>query len=204
MIEKLIPAEINLINMMLEAHDIQARTRAKLTICVRSSVIAYGLEVMRGESVKKIEAIGRELSNELTRQRVRLISGYRGKAVVRLRDYPLAIEVPHPAPVPLSWQAAPMRTGRFHALLGRSYSYNGAREEWLDLERHYHMLVAAMSGGWKSTLMRMALLSLTYNTAPELLQVMLVDLKNDDLVPFRNLPHVINYAGELEAAAAAI
>src|SRR5690349_19996125 len=115
MIEKLIPAEINLINKMLEAHAIQARTLVKLTMCVKSSFIAYGLEVARGESVSKIERIQRELSNELTRQRVRLISGYQGKAVVRLRDYPLAIEVPHPAPVPLSWHVAPMRTGRLHA-----------------------------------------------------------------------------------------
>ncbi len=41
MIDKLISAEINLINIMLEAHDIQARTRAKLTMCVRSSFIAF-------------------------------------------------------------------------------------------------------------------------------------------------------------------
>jgi hypothetical protein len=97
-----------------------------------------------------------------------------------------------------------MRTGRYHALVGRSYDYNGACDEWLDLERHYHMLVAAMSGGGKSTLMRMALSSLALNTAPNLLQIILVDLKNDDLVPFRNLPHVINYAGDIESAAAAI
>ncbi len=204
MIDKLIPAEIHLINIMLEAHDIHARTRAKLTMCARSSFIAYGLEIAKGETVSKIERIQRELSNELTRQRVRMLSGYSGKAVVRLRDYPLAIEVPHPAPVPLSWQRAPLRTGRLHALIGRSYSYNGVRDEWLDLERHYHTLVAAQSGGGKSTLMRMALISLTHNTAPDLLQIMLVDLKNDDLVPFRDLPHVINYAGDIESAAAAI
>jgi DNA segregation ATPase FtsK/SpoIIIE-like protein len=174
MIDQLIAAEIKLINQMLVAHAIQARTLAKLTMCVKSSFIAYGLEVARGESVSKIERIQRELSNELTRQRVRLIAGYSGKTVVRLRDYPLAIEVPHPTPVPLAWQAAPLRVGRFHALIGRSYSYNGAREEWLDLERHYHTLVAAMSGGGKSTLMRMALISLALNTDPELLQIMLV------------------------------
>jgi len=94
--------------------------------------------------------------------------------------------------------------GRLHALIGRSYSYNGARDEYLNLERHYHTLVAAMSGGGKSTLMRMALITLTMNTAPSLLQVMLVDLKNDDLMPFRTLPHVVSYAGDIETAAQAI
>ncbi len=203
-IEKLIPAEINLINAMFQAHNIQARTRTKLTMCVKSSFIAYGLEVARGETVSKIERIQRELSNELTRQRVRILPSYAGHAIVRLRDYPLAIEVPHPTPIPLSWQAAPMRMGRLHALIGRSYSYNGAHDEYLDLDRHYHTLVAAMSGGGKSTLMRMALITLALNTTPTDLQIMLVDLKNDDLVPFRALPHCINYAGAIDSAAAAI
>lgn len=203
-INTLIPAEINLINQMLAAHSIQARTRAKLTMCVKSSFIAYGLQVAQGETVSKIERIQRELSNELTRQRVRLLSGYSGKAIVRLRDFPLAVEVPHPTPIPLSWQAAPMRMGRLHALIGRSYSYTGARDEYLDLDKHYHTLVAAMSGGGKSTLMRMALITLTLNTAPADLQVLLIDLKNDDLAPFRALPHVISYAGDIETAAQAI
>lgn len=200
----LIPAEINLINKMLSAHGIQARTRAGLTMCVKSSFIAYGLQVAQGESVRKIEAITRELSNSLTRQRGRMLPGYTGRAVVRLRDYPLAIEVPHPAPTPLSWEAAPLRMGRLHALIGRSYSYTGARDEYLDLEKHYHTLVAAMSGGGKSTLLRMALLTLALNTPPDLLQVMLIDLKNDDLVPFCALPHCVSYAGDIDTAAAAI
>lgn len=200
----LVLAEIKLINRLLAAHGIRAGTSAKRTMVVRSSFIAYGLKVAPGEKVSKIESISRELSNELTRQRVRLLPGYTGRAVVRVRDYPLAIEVPHPAPTPLSWRAASMRLGRFIALVGRSYDYNGMRDEYLDLERHYHTLVAAMSGGGKSTLMRMALLTFALNTTPAELRMMLVDLKNDDLTPFRQLPHVISYAGDIEAAQAAI
>lgn len=203
-INALIPLEINLINKLLAAHNVQARTLAKLTMCVKSSFIAYGLQLAPGESVSKVERVQRELSNELTRQRVRLLSGYTGKTIARLRDYPLAVEVPHPAPTPLSWHSAAMRTGRYMALVGRSYDYAGAKEEYLDLERHYHTLVAAMSGGGKSTLMRMALITLALNTSPDDLQMMLVDLKNDDLMPFRALPHCINYAGDIDSAAAAI
>jgi DNA segregation ATPase FtsK/SpoIIIE-like protein len=200
----LVLAEVKLINQLFAAHGIQAGTSAKRTLVVKSSFIAYGLKVAPGEKVGKIEAIGRELSNELTRQRVRLLRGYTGRAVARLRDYPLAIEVPHPSPIPLSWEAAPLRMGPFMGLVGRSYDYSGVREEYLDLDRHYHTLVAAMSGGGKSTLMRMALLTMALNTDPANLRMILVDLKNDDLVPFRTLPHVISYAGDIENATAAI
>lgn len=200
----IVQKEIALINRMLQAHGIQARTKPKLVMVVKSSFIAYGLQVAHGQTARQIDAIGRELSNELTRQRVRLLPGYRGRAVVRLRDYPLAIEVPHPAPVALSWQAATLRAGPHVALIGRSYDYSGAHSEWLDLDRHYHTLVAAMSGGGKSTLMKMGLLTLALNTSPADLRVALIDLKNDDLTPFRALPHVMNYAGDIEAAAAAI
>jgi S-DNA-T family DNA segregation ATPase FtsK/SpoIIIE len=199
--QKLIAAEINLINRLLGAHGVQARTTLGRTLIAKSSFIAYGLQFAPGETVRKVEAIDRELSNELTRQRVRLLRGYNGRAVVRLRDYPLAIEVPHPAPVPLSWESACMRMGQHVALVGRSYDYGGAREEYLDLDRHYHTLVSAMSGGGKSTMMRMALLTLALNTSPADLRIMLIDLKNDDLTPFRALPHVVSYAGDTEAAA---
>jgi DNA segregation ATPase FtsK/SpoIIIE-like protein len=144
------------------------------------------------------------LSNELTSQRVRLLKGYSGRAVVRLRDYPLALEVPHPAPVSLSWQSAPLRMGRQVALIGRSYDYNGPHEEYIDLEHHHHLLVAAISGGGKSTLMRMALLTLALNTPATDLRMVLVDLKNDDLVPFKVLPHAICYAGDIQRATAAV
>jgi DNA segregation ATPase FtsK/SpoIIIE-like protein len=203
-VRQLITEEIDLINAMLKAHGIQARTKSKLTLCVKSSFIAYGLQVAPGESVKRIEAISRELSNELTRQRVRLLRGYSGRAVARVRDYPLAIELPHPQPTPLSWATASLRMARHVALVGRSYSYTGAKEEYIDLERHHHTLVAAMSGGGKSTLMRMALLTLAFNTSPADLRIILIDLKNDDLTPFRSLPHVLEFAGDIDSAATAI
>lgn len=203
-IGKLIPFEIKLINQMLHAHGIKAETHIVRTVCVPSSFIAYGLRIAQGESVKKIEAIDRELSNALTRQRVRHLPGYDGKAVVRLRDFPLALEVPHPQPTPLPWQSANLRTARYVGLVGRSYGARGPREEYIDLERHHHTLVAAMSGGGKSTLMRMALLTLAYGTAPAELRAMLVDLKNDDLTTFRRLPHCIRYAGDVDSAAQVI
>jgi hypothetical protein len=203
-IQELINLEIKLINSMLISHGIQARTLKRLTLCVKSSFIAYGLQVAQGESVRKIEAIQRELSNALTNQRLRHLPDYNRRVMVRLRDFPLAIEVPHPAPSILAWTDASLHMGPNLALVGRSYSAAGPREEHLDLERHYHVLIAAMSGGGKSTLMRMALLTLAYNTPPSDLRVVLIDMKNDDLAPFRALPHVVRYAGDPTSAAEAI
>lgn len=202
--ERLIQAEIDLINKMLAAHGVNAGTKRQITVSVKSSFIAYGLQIAQGESVKKVERIQRELSNALTQQRARLLRGYAGRAVVRLRDYPLAIEVPHPAPTPLSWRPDVLDTPRFVGLVGRSYGHRGPQEEFVCLDQHYHTLVAAMSGGGKSTLMRMVLLTLARNTPSTDLRIMLVDLKNDDLTVFRSLPHVISFAGDIESAAEAI
>lgn len=200
-IKELMDAEGVFIKKMFDDHGISARIAKKSEI--KSSFISYGLELGPGESLKRVESIQRELSNGLTRQRVSAIKGYAGRAVVRLRDFPLAIEVPHPSPTPLSWHSASMRMARNYALIGRSYS-TGAREEYIDLDRHYHTLIAAMSGGGKSTMLRMALLTLALNTPSDELHIMLIDLKNDDLVPFQALPHCVGYAGDIEKAAEVI
>ncbi len=198
-IEALMTAEIETINRLLKAYGVQAITHRRLTLCAQSSFIAYGLRLAPGEAIAKIERLHRELADALSHTRER--QGYPGRVIVRIRDYPLAIETPHPAPIPLDWRSTPLHGKPFHALVGKSYSPQGARNEYVDLYQHYHTLVAAMSGGGKSTLMRMGLISLAYNTHPADLVFVLVDLKNDDLTPFQRLPHVGGYAGSIEAAA---
>ncbi|MBK8772670.1 MAG: hypothetical protein IPM06_19895 [Rhizobiales bacterium] len=201
-IKTLLSKEISVINQLLHAHQIQAATALPRTICVRSSFIAYGLKIAPGQAIQKIEGIQRELSNELARSRLHF--GYNAPCPVRVRDYPLAIEVPHPAPVPLDWRGAQLHGASMQALIGKSYSFTGSQSEYINLEKHYHMLVAAMSGAGKSTLMRMALATVALNTAPESLRIVLVDLKADDLVPFQRMPHVISLAANVEQASAAI
>ena len=201
-IAELMTAEIETINQLLRAHGVKAITHRRMTLCAESSFIAYGLRLAPGEAIGKVERLQRELADALSRTRAR--HGYPGRVLVRIRDYPLAIETPHPAPIPLDWKSTPLRGKPFNALVGKSYTPQGALNEYVDLHQHYHMLVAAMSGGGKSTLMRMGLVSLAYNTPPGDLVIMLVDLKNDDLTPFQQLPHVHGYAGNIEAAAAMI
>jgi DNA segregation ATPase FtsK/SpoIIIE-like protein len=195
----LINREIKLINRLLHDHGVQAAATLRRTMVAASSFIAYGLRLAPGETIKRIEAVTRELSNELTISRAR--HGHPQPCPVRLRDYPIALEVPHPSPTTLDWRAAILRSKSFHATIGRSYTLEGAQQEFIDLLQHYHILVAAMSGAGKSTLMRMALATLAYNTDPQDLHIMLIDLKADDLVPFRRLPHVAALASSVDAAA---
>lgn len=201
-INALLSKEITTINRLLQAHHIQAATAPGRTIATTVSFIAYGLKIAPGQSIRDIEAIHREMSNELARGRLQY--GYRGPCPVRVRDYPLAIEVPHPDPKPLDWRQANLKGRPYQAVIGRSYHFTGTVSEIIDLERDYHMLVAAQSGAGKSTLMRMALATLAMSTPPSALRIMLVDLKADDLVPFRRMPHVISLAANVEQAAAAI
>ncbi len=91
-IKTLLTREIAVINGMLQAHQIQAGTALTRTMCVRSSFIAYGLKVAPGQAISRIENIQRELANELARSRLKF--GYSAPCPVRVRDYPLAIEVP--------------------------------------------------------------------------------------------------------------
>ena len=201
-IRTLLDREIKLINRLLQAHNIQAAASLRRTMCVASSFIAYGLVVAPGESIKRIEAVQRELANAMAMARAGL--GYSGPCPVRVRDYPVALEVPHPAPVPLDWRSAILRGNALRALIGRSYPFSGSRPEYIELETHPHMLVAAQSGGGKSTLLRMALATVALNTPPDALRIMLVDLKADDLVPFQRLPHVAGLASSIEQAATVI
>ena len=197
----LLDHEIAMINRILKAHGIQAEARRHLTLVAHSSFISYGLRLAPNEKIAKIEGIHRELANGLRQVRAR--HGYTGSVMVRVRDQPVALETPHPAPVPLDWRGAILKQAAMTALVGKRY-YNGSAAETVSLPTNHHMLVAAMSGGGKSTLVRMALSTLCLNTSPADLSVLLVDLKNDDLVPFKALPHCIGYAGNLRKAADAI
>lgn len=196
-VQELIRQEVSAINRMLRAHKIRAEAAVPRVLIARSSFVSYGLALAPGEKISKIEAIDRELADCLRVVRARL--GLNQRVMVRVREQPIAIETPHPQPVPLDWRGADLKLEPLVALVGKRY-YGGAAPETIHLGSQHHMIVAAQSGGGKSTLMRLALCSLALNTPPTDLAILLVDLKNEDLVPFRQLPHTIGYAGSVDAA----
>lgn len=199
----LINAEIKAINSTFLAHRVQAEARVKKTMVVNSAFISYGLVMSPSESLRKIESVQRELSNALTQKRVRMFGGV-DRVIARLSDYPLAIEVPHPAPERLNWNYRKLMKTQPHTMLaGRSY-LNGPRDEYVSFDDSPHALIVGITGAGKSILQQIMLLSLCHSTSPEDLQIVLVDLKNEDMTPFVGLPHIKRFAGTLPDAVEAI
>jgi len=138
-----------------------------------------------------------ELSNELTNSR-----GV--ETIVRFHEPPLIIEVPHPEPKPLIFDnsklALPGRIPKHSMLLGRSYLNGYPKEEVSDFGSFPHTLVAAMTDGGKSVLLQGMVISYCERTPPSESKWHLIDLKNEDLVLLQHLPHVENFAGNIEQA----
>lgn len=197
--------EVTEINAILKENRVAAHATLAGALAVRSSFIGYPLQLGRNEKQARVAALLREMGNAIYNVRRRLLPGYSQPTPVRLREFPYALEVPYPNPKPLPSSEASIRAPRYHALIGRWYEFGQApADQYLDLERDYHTLVAAMSGAGKSTLMRMMLLTLLANTSPEQLQVVVVDLKNDDFPVFRHMPQVATFAGDPASAASAV
>ena len=176
-------AEIAIINRTLAHFGVDAGTRPAWTTVAGTSFVAYGL---RTGPAQPLDAIARrlpELSERISASRQR-------RTPVRLRRLPLALEVAHFAPQPLDWRGAVLRIGAGRILVGRNYSAQPAADAVVDLADRPHVLIAGTTGSGKSTMLRTALASLCYSTPPAALRLALVDLKNEDLVPFARLPHV--------------
>lgn len=194
-IADLMTHEIRLINRTLADHKVNAGTRPDWTLVAGSAFIAYGVRLGRGERLANVEKLLPELAET--------ISARRGVATpVRVRRLPFALEVPHPHPIPLAHKLPELAPHTM--LVGRSYGFDGARDELVNLDDQPHVLIAGMTGAGKSVLLSEMLLSLTRNTSPADLGLVLVDLKNEDLVPFCKLPHVLKFAGGLDEARTAV
>lgn len=137
-----------------------------------------------------------------------------GSVVVRPRKLPLALELPHPFPAPLGWASSRLGDGPAAGcatrldggnlplvLLGRVFNRGGASDLFLDLDRNPHALIAATTGGGKSSLLRLMIADMAHTMPPDRLNLILIDPKNDALGAFRRLPHVAAF--EFDPAAGA-
>ena len=175
--------EITIINQTLAAFGVDAGTKPAWTLVAGGSFVAYGLRTGATQRISDVQRLLPELSERISAAR-------RRPTPVRLREMPLALEVSHPSPSPLDWRGATMRIGGGRMIVGRNYATSPASDQVIDLAQRPHVLVAGTTGSGKSTMLRMMLASLSYNADPERLRMVLVDLKNEDLVPFAALPHV--------------
>ena len=148
-----------------------------------TAYVAYELKLGRRQLLSGIEGVLEDVS-------VRLAQHRRATVKLRLRSQPSpAIEAPHPQPKPLSWKTIPLGGPPATAAVGVSYASGRPEPVQVNLADTPHILVAGTTGSGKSTALRAILCGLTWRTPPDDLQVRLVDLKNEALVPFASLPH---------------
>ena len=196
-IEQQLHTEIAIINRTLAAFGVDAGTKPQWTTIAGASFVAYGLKLGATQRISGVAQLLPELSERISASRAT-------PTPVRLREMPIALEVAHPAPRPLDWKQATMRIGPGRLLAGRNYSATPAQDCIIDLDARPHLLIAGVTGSGKSTILRMLLAALAYNAAPDNLRLILVDRKNEDLVPFARLPHVEMAAWTASDAHAAI
>ena len=148
-----------------------------------TAYVAYELRLGRRQLLSGIEGVLEDVS-------VRIAQHRRSTVKLRLRSQPSpAIEAPHPQPKPLSWKAITLGGPPATAAVGVSYASGRPEPVQVSLVDTPHVLVAGTTGSGKSTALRAILCGLTWRTPPDDLQVRLVDLKNEALVPFSLLPH---------------
>lgn len=203
-IKQLLDMEAGAIDGMFKQNKIYARVQRAKSIHgdPTSGFIRYALTLRPDQSFTAIEKIHRELSAVLTRQRQRM----RLPAVqaMPVSEPMFGIEVQHPFPKALHWSPRLLDTTPVHSmLLGRSYE-SGATNEVFSFDESVHCLVAGITGAGKSVLLQNMLLSLCHATSPDDLKIILVDLKNEDMVAFEHLPHIMTFAGTREQAMDAI
>lgn len=157
----------------------------------------FGLKLHGKTSAADVAKVLPELMRAISRSR-------KARTHVRFDDILLRLETEHPAKRPLQWLPAVMRKTKPHsATLGISH-HDGEQSVGFSFEDIPQVLVAGETGSGKTVLVRNLITSLAYGTAPADLKLVLIDPKNEDLRPYANLPHVVDFAGTPAQVAQAI
>jgi len=199
-LHQLLNAESALITQMFQRNRIYARVDPAQSIYKdpTSGFIRYALTLRADQRFDAVERIQRELSAALSNHRRARVTA------MPVSDPCFGIEVPYPTPTALHWSPRILDVTPKHSMaLGRSYEH-GATNEFFAFDDSVHCLVAGITGAGKSVLLQNMLLSLCYATPPDELRIILVDLKNEDMVPFEKLPHVMRFVGNRKDALDAI
>jgi len=198
--EKLVSEETQVINTFFKKRNLLARVENPEIIPF--AAIVYKLVLDHSVTIATVEGVERELVNSLYNFRVKRHGMPVDTEVkIRVRDMPLALEITHPSPIILIPTDKHLITQPNVGLVGKSCVVKG-KIETLDLRdgNTSHTLIAALSNGGKSSLLKSILSTMLLNTSFDYLKVVLIDLKNTDLVPFAKLPHTLAYASTVEQA----
>jgi len=197
--KEFIESEIKIINGMFKHNKIMAKVIKAENVL--QSFIRYHLSLHASQQFSAIERIQRELSAQLAKNRTKY--GHPSTDIILCTKPSFGLEVSHPKPSPLLWPMRKLLSLEPDTMLcGVSAIDN--KPELVRFKESPHCLIAGMTNAGKSVLLQMMLLSLVANNKPDDLGLVLIDLKNEDLSPFKNLPHVISYNYDFESATEAI
>ena len=197
--KEFIQSEIKIINGMFKHNRIMAKVIKAENVL--QSFIRYHLSLHASQQFSAIERIQRELSAQLAKNRAKY--GHLSTDIILCTKPNFGLEVSHPKPSPLLWPMRKLLNLESDTMLcGVSAIDN--KPEIVRFKDSPHCLIAGMTNAGKSVLLQMMLLSLVANNKPDDLGLVLIDLKNEDLAPFKNLPHVLSYNYDFESATEAI
>lgn len=182
--------EAQIITAIMNQHGVTARVRAETAHSDPYCYTVFPIERGRMggkqnkmQSMDGVEAVGDEIGEALSQHR-----GCPVNAVFTRQ--PFTLIVPNPIPNRLDWEQNVVNQLPSNAMLvGRGLRGGQAKYGAIMLDDKPHVLAAGMTGAGKSKLLQNMLCSLTMQTSPNDLRLIMVDLKNEDLVPFANLPH---------------
>lgn len=172
------------------------RARAIVPPILTPTFVMYRIMIDDSESIDRVEKSIKHIALK--------VSNVRKTAVhARFSANPLFIEFPAVEPRTLYWDDD-RKIVPHTMVMGRGYQLGSGTDQVIDFRKTFHVLIGGMTGSGKSVMLQNLILSLTRGTGPGDLRLVLVDLKLDDLVPFRNLPHTAFFAGDEDAAEHAV
>lgn len=189
-LERLLHRELGAINRTLAAHQVNAGARLCDALIGGRSLILYRVRLGPGERIANVERVIPELAEVIGEARGR-------RTAIRLQVQPLALELPHWEPAPITLHPRRLtETPAGGALVGMVYDFAGARALHLDPDQDPHTLIVGTTGSGKSNLLNVMLGSMAWATSPAQLRTVTIDLKNTDLRWAERLPHNLAFAGE--------
>lgn len=195
----LIQEEVGVLNRLLRNNNLLAKIVKAENVL--DSLVRYQMILHTTQSFSAVEKLLRELT--VAANRVRHKYNAPNTDILPVSKPFFALELMHPDPKPLLWSIRKSTTLESHKML-LGVSTVDKKAEIIDLEKTPHTLIAGITGAGKSILLQMMLLSLSYATDPSELELILIDLKNEDLAPLCNLPHTKFFAGSKDKARQAI
>lgn len=195
--KKFIESEVKIINNMFRQNNILAKVVKAENVL--NSFIRYKLSLHASQSFTAVEKITRELSALLNknRQRQRLPT----TEIITSFNPNFALEVSHVKPEILQWSIRKCTNLPKDCLLA-GISTIDSKPEIISFDKTPHVLIAGMTNAGKSVLLQMLVLSLAANSPDT--QFVFIDLKNEDLVPFKKLPNVLSFNSDYRSAIDAI